>query len=69
MKKLEIRITGTPDDIGEFTDFLDSLGVELKDLNVMTAGKFYPRRDEPLRSSKYVHIEFGKDAFKSFTDA
>ncbi|MGB6301551.1 MAG: hypothetical protein WBF90_35955 [Rivularia sp. (in: cyanobacteria)] len=69
MKKLEIRITGTPDDIGEFTDFLDSLGVELEDLNVMTAGKFYPRRGELLKSSKYVHIEFKENAFKQFTDA
>lgn len=68
MKNVELIVLGSPDEMVIFTDFLESLGANSDDLTVEVAGRFEPIGGEVLRSCKYVHLKFKKDAFNQFKD-
>ena len=64
MNKLDIRLTGTCDEIDEFTSFLESVGERLG-AKVSVGDKYYPQRDDPLKSRKYLNVEFQESLFRN----
>lgn len=62
--QLEIRITGTKEQIKVFTDFLETLPNDENDIAVDIRKKDYASRDNNLEIRKYLGLSFSEDSFK-----